>query len=199
MRRRLRRIAIISAALASTGLVVFGAPSAEATSSVIYNGGFEDGESGWMDSWSVIGSSPHHHAINNGLRYRSHTGTWKAELGGEGFGGYGFYGQQSISRTVTLDPKTSYVLSYWLYVTPRTAGFRQLEVTASVDGQVYQLDYRTNKDANTGYERVQVHLPQDLVSTTEKRVKISFVAKEDDVNTSPFLIDDVALFPVEGS
>ncbi|MCX5172323.1 hypothetical protein ACK389_15555 [Streptomyces antibioticus] len=199
MGNNLWKFATAATALGVAGFLLVDAPSAEAASNVIRNGGFEDGSSGWTSAWSSIGAAPYHSAINNTLPFRPHIGAWKAELGGDGLGGEGFNGQQSVSQTVTLEPKTRYIFSYWLYVTPRTAGFRELEVTASAGGHTYRLDYRTNKDVNSGYQKVNVQLPQDLVFTTEQRVRFSFTAVEDAVNGSPFLLDDVSLSPVANS
>lgn len=196
-RNRIKLAAATSIVCVAVGSLLLNPSSAQGTTITIRNGGFEDGSSAWAEKWSVVGSAPHHSAINDATRYRSHTGTWKAELGGDGLGGDGFLGRQGISQTVTLASDKRYVISYWLCVTPHNTHFRRLDVTASAGGRLYQLDSRTNKDSTEGYEKVSVRLPQEIFFSPEQRVEISFTTEEDGANLNPFLLDDISILPTK--
>ncbi|MET9959917.1 hypothetical protein ABZ128_12785 [Streptomyces sp. NPDC006326] len=192
MRKRARRASILAAAtaVAATGLFV-AAPTASAGTSEIANPGFESGNASWNEKVTPFAGHP----INNSSAWPAHSGTGKAELGGQGLTGI-----SRISQQVTVPAYRVPVLSFWVRSDVVSSGsgsfgFRQLIVEATAeDGTPYELHDRMNKAGTSGsYEKVTVALPDAFYSSSPQKVNISFMAIEDASNRMPFLIDDVSM------
>ncbi|RSS68511.1 hypothetical protein [Streptomyces sp. WAC06614] len=175
-------------AVAATGMLVT-APNASAGTSEVTNPGFESGNASWHEKVTPFAG----HLINNSSAWPAHSGTGKAELGGQGL-----TGMSRISQQVTVPASRVPVLSFWVrsdVVSGGSAGFgfRQLIVEATADdGTPYELHDRMNKAGTSGsYEKVTVTLPDAFYRSTPQNVNISFTVIEDSANRMPFLIDDV--------
>ncbi|MEU2159291.1 hypothetical protein ABZ532_30515 [Streptomyces sp. NPDC019396] len=192
MRKRARRASILAAAtaIAATG-VFMAAPNASAGTSEIANPGFESGNASWNEKVTPFAGHP----INNSSAWPAHSGTGKAELGGQGL-----TGMSRISQQVTVPAYRVPVLSFWVrsdvvHAGSGGFGFRQLIVEATAeDGTPHELHDRMNKAGTDGsYEKVTVTLPDGFYSSLPQKVNISFMVIEDAANRMPFLIDDVSM------
>ncbi|MFG2986405.1 hypothetical protein ACGFYQ_35015 [Streptomyces sp. NPDC048258] len=192
MRKRARRASILAAAtaVAATGMLI-AAPNASAGTSEIANPGFESGNASWNEKVTPFAGHP----INNSSAWPAHSGTGKAELGGQGL-----TGMSRISQQVTVPAYRVPVLSFWVrsdvvHAGASGFGFRQLIVEATAeDGTAHELHDRMNKGGTNGsYEKVTVTLPDAFYSSSPQKVNISFMAIEDAANRMPFLIDDVSM------
>jgi hypothetical protein len=185
-----RIIRLIAAAAAVGMAVVLPASSVAQASPGSYfaNPSFESGTADWVQFSTPAGGVS---VINNVAFYPTHTGSWKAELGGRGYAGL-----TRISQQLTVPARSSATVSFWLWVVtppPSRVGFRELtvEVTGE-DGTPYQLTTRTNKDSTNGYKHVTLALPSVFFTSRAQRVTVTFFAIEDAVNPRPFLVDDVS-------
>ncbi|MFD5425964.1 hypothetical protein [Streptomyces sp. NPDC127084] len=193
MRKKARRASVLAAAtaIAATSVLV-AAPNASAGTSEILNAGFEGGNAAWHEKVTPFAG----HVINNSSAWPAHSGTGKAELGGQGLTGI-----SRVSQQVTIPAYRVPVLSFWLrsdVARPGSAssfGFRQLIVEATgEDGTPYELHDRMNKGGTNGsYEKVTVTLPDAFYSSAPQKLNISFMAIEEAANRMPFLIDDVSM------
>ncbi|MEU5809216.1 hypothetical protein [Streptomyces sp. NPDC047718] len=192
MRKRARRASMLAAAtaVAATGMFL-AAPIASAGTSDVANPGFESGNASWNEKVTPFAGHP----INNSSAWPAHSGTGKAELGGQGL-----TGMSRISQQVTVPASRVPVLSFWVrsdVVHSGTSGFgfRQLVVEATAeDGTPYELHDRMNKAGTSGsYEQVTVTLPEAFYRSSPQKVNITFTVIEDAANRMPFLIDDVSM------
>ncbi|MFJ9647561.1 hypothetical protein ACWEPM_33590 [Streptomyces sp. NPDC004244] len=177
-------------AVAATGMFL-AAPIASAGTSDVANPGFESGNASWNEKVTPFAGHP----INNSSAWPAHSGTGKAELGGQGL-----TGMSRISQQVTVPASRVPVLSFWVrsdVVRSGTSGFgfRQLIVEATAeDGTPYELHDRMNKAGTSGsYEQVTVTLPDAFYQSSPQKVNITFTVIEDAANRMPFLIDDVSM------
>ncbi|GGW67431.1 hypothetical protein [Streptomyces xantholiticus] len=167
-----------------------GAVPASANGALLVNPGFESGPWGW----SSVTTDFNYQTVNNSPYPAAHAGTGKAVLGASGR-----YGMERISQRVTLAAGQGYALSFWTHIRRQPVehvAFRQLEVTLSSGGVHQTVVTRTNKDWNTGYERISVPVPSQWVSSAPREMTISFTVTEDMYNQTPILIDDVSLDPM---
>jgi hypothetical protein len=153
------------------------APSGPGTN-LIQNGDFENGEVGWAVSANVITNQT-----------QAHSGFWCAWLGGTGA-----THTDSLSQTVDIPAGSSATLSFWLHIeTAETQDriFDTLKVQVSDDnGTVLRtLHTFSNRAASPHYERVHF----DLTPFLGQRIRVQFLASEDDGKETSFFIDTVSL------
>ncbi|WP_409485095.1 M4 family metallopeptidase [Arsenicicoccus dermatophilus] len=148
--------------------------------SVVVNGDFEAGQSGWTGSTGPI-------TDNSGRK--AHSGNWKLWLGGNGSSGTE-YEQQTIKV-----PAGSPKLTYWVAIDTAETSYYSKYDTAKVqvidDGTkvAYTVASYSNLDKTSGYVQKTV----DLSSYAGKTVTLKFTSTEDSMNQTSFVFDDVAV------
>jgi hypothetical protein len=114
----------------------------------------------------------------------THSGDWKAWLGGDGESR-----TTEISQTVAIPEDCGATLSFYLRVgsdeTTRSTGYDKLTVKIGST----TLDRFTNLDETSGY----VKYSYDVSKYAGKTAKVTFTSKEDSELATSFVIDDTAL------
>ncbi|GLZ40072.1 hypothetical protein [Actinokineospora sp. NBRC 105648] len=148
-------------------------------SSIVANGGFESGTTGWTVTGGSVGQFTY---------YPAQAGSWYAWLGGNGQAN-----TDTVSQSVTI-PATAgtATLSYYLRVgtaeTESTA-YDTLKVQVVSGSTATTLKTYSNVDANTGY----VKRTLDVSGYRGKTVTLKFLSVEDASLQTDFLVDTVAI------
>lgn len=153
---------------------------------LVADGGFEAGlpTSAWQTQ-SNVGSL----LIDDTDPPPTHSGTWKAWLGGDNDV------QETLSQTLTIpDTSARLVVSYWWLVSTeeQTHPFDTLsvEIRDANNQALETLQTLTDGDARASYQQSVFILSSAYAGQT---VRLAFVAQTDDSNTTSFFIDDVSV------
>jgi len=162
------------------GSAIVPSPPPPAASALVLNPGFESGPQDWTATAGVI-------TTDN--REPSHTGTFKAWLGG-----YGVPHTDRLSQDVTLPAAAQAIsLKFFLHISTeeqQSQPFDTLKVQVRrANGSVVTLKTFSNLQAAAGFSVQTV----DLTPFKGQSIRIQFVAQEDNGSMTSFVVDDFEL------
>ncbi|MFJ1600589.1 hydrolase [Streptomyces sp. NPDC088261] len=147
---------------------------------LLANPGFESGTSGWSATSGVITSS---------TAKASHSGSYKAWLGGAGTAG-----TKTLSQSVTIPANCSASLSFWLHIDTAETGTTaydtlKVQVLNSSGTVLGTPATYSNVNAATGYTQRTL----DLSAYAGQSVTLKFTSTEGSKLQTSFVVDDTAL------
>ncbi|QIQ03539.1 hydrolase [Streptomyces liangshanensis] len=147
---------------------------------LLANPGFESGTSGWSATSGVITSS---------TTKASHSGSYKAWLGGAGTAG-----TETLSQSVTIPAGCAATLSFWLHIDTAETGTTaydtlKVQVLNSSGTVLGTPATYSNVNAATGYTQRTL----DLSAYAGQSVTLKFTSTEGSKLQTSFVVDDTAL------
>ena len=141
---------------------------------LLTNPGFESGNTLWSATPEVIGRGGP----------PTHSGTWKAWLGG-----YGVEHHDSISQLVTIPVGTVATGSYYVLIDTAETTTTQANDTMKVRAGSTLLQTLSNRNAATGYQLKTINLS----AYAGRTISLSFSGAENASRLTSFVLDDLAV------